>query len=52
MDAQDKYWLEICNHSRLAEGAGPVDESLFETIIDRLEKEWFDLVFFYFFLKK
>ncbi|KII86055.1 hypothetical protein PLICRDRAFT_44511 [Plicaturopsis crispa FD-325 SS-3] len=43
MDEQDKEWLDIINTERKKEQLGTVPYEMFEIIIDRLEKEWFDL---------
>lgn len=37
-------WLKIYNSERKKEKLGEVSGDLFENIIDKLEKEWFDLV--------
>ncbi|KAI9480446.1 MAG: hypothetical protein EXX96DRAFT_562637 [Benjaminiella poitrasii] len=44
MDEQDEAWLKIYNRERKKEGTGQVTCELFEAIIDKLEKEWFNLV--------
>lgn len=44
MDEQDIKWLTALNNARQMDGLEPVSEDVFETIMDRLEKEWFDLV--------
>ncbi|KAI8061179.1 PHD-zinc-finger like domain-containing protein, partial [Gongronella butleri] len=44
MDEQDEIWLDMLNAERKQENLGQVPCSLFENIIDKLEKEWFDLV--------
>ncbi|KAG0229296.1 nuA3 HAT complex component nto1 [Mortierella sp. GBA43] len=43
MDEQDEYWLKEINTERRKQDLGEITPSLFEEIIDRLEKEWFDL---------
>jgi hypothetical protein len=40
----DEVWLQIYNKERKKENLGQVSGDLFESIIDQLEKEWFDLV--------
>jgi hypothetical protein len=40
----DEYWLKEINVERRKQDLGEVTPELFEKIIDRLEKEWFDLV--------
>ena len=42
--ATDAAWLKAVNAKRVLENAAEVSEQVFETIMDRLEKEWFDLV--------
>ncbi|CAO3641597.1 unnamed protein product [Mucor hiemalis] len=44
MDEQDEMWLKIYNSERKKEKLGEVSGDLFESIIDKLEKEWFDLI--------
>jgi len=43
MDEQDQEWLDTVNAERKKDGHGAVSYELFEIIMDRLEKEWFDL---------
>ncbi|EPT02926.1 hypothetical protein FOMPIDRAFT_1047297 [Fomitopsis schrenkii] len=43
MDEQDQEWLNTVNAERKKENQGAVSYELFEIIMDRLEKEWFDL---------
>ncbi|KAJ3047504.1 nuA3 HAT complex component nto1 [Rhizophlyctis rosea] len=43
MDEQDLFWLKHINEERKAKGLPQCDEDFFERIMDRLEKEWFDL---------
>ena len=41
MDEEDQFWLTTINERRKIESkVGPVSASLFELIMDRLEKEW------------
>lgn len=40
----DQEWLEALNTSRRNVGLDNISYEVFEIIIDRLEKEWFDLV--------
>ncbi|KAI8327914.1 hypothetical protein BC941DRAFT_519531 [Chlamydoabsidia padenii] len=44
MDEQDEAWLQMLNAERKKEGLGEVSCSFFENVIDKLEKEWFDLI--------
>ncbi|CAO3625491.1 unnamed protein product [Cunninghamella blakesleeana] len=44
MDEQDEVWLQMLNAVRKKENLGEVSCALFENIMDKLEKEWFDLV--------
>ncbi|CAO1621045.1 unnamed protein product [Parajaminaea phylloscopi] len=44
MDEQDKEWLDAVNAERKREQLDTVTYELFEIIVDRLEKEWFDLM--------
>lgn len=44
MDEQDKEWLDTLNADRRKEQLDPISYEAFEIIMDRLEKEWFDLV--------
>ena len=41
---QDQEWLDTVNTERRKEQIGFVAYEHFEIIMDRLEKEWFDLV--------
>ena len=41
---QDKEWLDALNAERKKEQLNLVSYETFEIIMDRLEKEWFDLV--------
>ncbi|KAH9479291.1 Peregrin [Psilocybe cubensis] len=43
MDEQDEAWLNLVNAERKKNGFGTVSLEDFEIIMDRLEKEWFDL---------
>ncbi|KAI0782807.1 hypothetical protein C8Q75DRAFT_786204 [Abortiporus biennis] len=43
MDEQDQEWLEQVNAERKKEQIDKVSYEVFEIIMDRLEKEWFDL---------
>ena len=49
MDEQDKCWLTNMNKHRRREGHLEVAEGFFELVMDRLEKEWFELVRIIFF---
>lgn len=44
MDEQDQEWLDSLNTDRRREQMDTVSYEVFEIIIDRLEKEWFDLM--------
>ena len=44
MDDVDQEWLDRINVERRKEGIDTVTYEFFEVIMDRLEKEWFDLV--------
>ena len=44
MDEQDQCWLKLYNSERRKEFLGDISPYLFECIIDKLEKEWFNLV--------
>ncbi|KAI8096646.1 PHD-zinc-finger like domain-containing protein [Halteromyces radiatus] len=44
MDEQDETWLQMLNAERRKDDLGEVSCSFFENVIDKLEKEWFDLV--------
>jgi hypothetical protein len=37
-------WLNQINAERVADSLGHISQNAFEALIDRLEKEWFDLV--------
>ncbi|KAK7020204.1 hypothetical protein VNI00_017817 [Paramarasmius palmivorus] len=43
MDEQDKEWLDTLNADRKKDQLGTISYELFEIVMDRLEKEWFDL---------
>ncbi|CAG8539622.1 13366_t:CDS:10 [Dentiscutata heterogama] len=43
MDEQDDLWLKAFNQERKKEDLGELTADVFEALIDRLEKEWFDL---------
>lgn len=42
----DQEWLDAVNAERKKDQSGPVSYEAFEIIIDKLEKEWFNLVCF------
>lgn len=44
MDQQDKVWLDSFNTDRKKEAIQPISYEVFEVIMDKIEKEWFDLV--------
>ena len=39
MDEEDYAWLHLVNDQRKGEGVAPVSQEIFETLMDRLEKE-------------
>ncbi|KZP17582.1 hypothetical protein FIBSPDRAFT_1046754 [Athelia psychrophila] len=43
MDEQDQEWLDAVNQERKKEQLNGVTYETFEIVMDRLEKEWFDL---------
>ncbi|KAH9945753.1 PHD-zinc-finger like domain-containing protein [Amylocystis lapponica] len=43
MDEQDQEWLDAINAERKKEQLDKVSYEVFEIVMDRLEKEWFDL---------
>ncbi|GAA5981832.1 hypothetical protein JCM10908_004626 [Rhodotorula pacifica] len=43
MDEQDKLWLDMVNAERKRESHVPISYEVFEIIMDKIEKEWFDL---------
>jgi hypothetical protein len=44
MDEQDQSWLKLYNKERRKDLLGDISPYLFECIMDKLEKEWFNLV--------
>jgi NuA3 HAT complex component NTO1 len=40
----DQAWLDIINAERAKESSGSITYETFEILIDKLEKEWFELV--------
>ncbi|GAN10613.1 bromodomain and PHD finger-containing protein 3 isoform X5 [Mucor ambiguus] len=44
MDEQDQCWLRLYNKERRKELLGDISPYLFECIMDKLEKEWFNLI--------
>ncbi|KAI8345352.1 PHD-zinc-finger like domain-containing protein [Blakeslea trispora] len=44
MDEQDEVWLQIYNKERKKDNLGEISSELFEAMMDRIEKEWFNLV--------
>lgn len=44
MDEQDKEWLDVANEERHKAGLDRMSYELFEIVMDKLEKEWFNLV--------
>lgn len=50
MDEQDQCWLRLYNQERRKEFLGDISPYLFECIMDKLEKEWFNLVNMHLFL--
>ncbi|KAJ9124318.1 hypothetical protein QFC22_001118 [Naganishia vaughanmartiniae] len=44
MDEQDREWLDVANEERHKAGLDRMSYELFEIVMDKLEKEWFDLV--------
>ncbi|KLT46484.1 hypothetical protein CC85DRAFT_281589 [Cutaneotrichosporon oleaginosum] len=44
MDEQDQEWLDAVNAERKKDQQAPVSYELFEVLIDKLEKEWFNLI--------
>ena len=45
--AIDEEWLNAVNEDRKKNQLDKIDQELFEIMMDRLEKEWFDLVRLY-----
>ncbi|KAI9597470.1 PHD-zinc-finger like domain-containing protein [Syncephalis fuscata] len=43
MDEQDKFWLQAYNQNRVKDKQKVIDYDTFEFVMDRLEKEWFEL---------
>ncbi|GAA5870797.1 hypothetical protein JCM1840_006807 [Sporobolomyces johnsonii] len=43
MDEQDQVWLDAVNADRKKDGIAPVAYEVFEIVMDKIEKEWFDL---------
>lgn len=43
-DRTDQEWLDSVNAERQKEQAGAISYEMFEIIMDKLEKEWFNLV--------
>lgn len=43
-DRVDQEWLDSINAERRKDQSGPISYEAFEIIMDKLEKEWFDLV--------
>lgn len=41
----DQEWLDVVNVERKKEQLNAVSYETFEIVMDRLEKEWFDLVY-------
>ncbi|KAI8885320.1 hypothetical protein K501DRAFT_246252 [Backusella circina FSU 941] len=44
MDEQDLQYLQRLNQRRQREGLSNINEYTFESVIDRLEKEWYNLI--------
>jgi NuA3 HAT complex component NTO1 len=44
MPSQDQEWLDAVNTERRNDQLNKVSYETFEIIMDKLEKEWFDLV--------
>lgn len=40
----DQAWLDTYNAERKKDQCGPISYEVFEIIMDKLEKEWFNLV--------
>lgn len=40
----DKLWLDMVNAERKREGHAAISYEVFEIVMDKIEKEWFDLV--------
>ncbi|TNY23428.1 hypothetical protein DMC30DRAFT_444324 [Rhodotorula diobovata] len=43
MDEQDQLWLDALNRDRKRDGLALISYEVFEIIMDKIEKEWFDL---------
>ncbi|GAA5849464.1 hypothetical protein JCM8547_000461 [Rhodosporidiobolus lusitaniae] len=43
MDDQDQIWLDAVNADRKKEGHPAISYEVFEIVMDKIEKEWFDL---------
>ncbi|ORX79524.1 hypothetical protein BCR32DRAFT_205479 [Anaeromyces robustus] len=43
MDEEDMVWLNEINQSRVKKGLEEIEPLFFESVMDKLEKEWFDL---------
>ncbi|GAA5903703.1 hypothetical protein JCM8208_006554, partial [Rhodotorula glutinis] len=43
MDDQDQLWLDALNRDRKRDGLSLISYEVFEVIMDKIEKEWFDL---------
>ncbi|GAA5947562.1 hypothetical protein JCM3775_006800, partial [Rhodotorula graminis] len=43
MDDQDQLWLDALNRDRKRDGLAHISYEVFEVIMDKIEKEWFDL---------
>lgn len=44
MGIADQAWLDTYNAERKKDQCGPISYEIFEIIMDKLEKEWFNLV--------
>lgn len=44
MDEQDQEWLDLVNEERKKAQVGAVSSEVFEILMDKLEKEWFEIV--------
>ncbi|KIJ55279.1 hypothetical protein M422DRAFT_23890 [Sphaerobolus stellatus SS14] len=44
MDEQDQEWLDMVNEERKKAQVGAVPSEVFEILMDKLEKEWFELM--------
>ncbi|BGP15944.1 hypothetical protein JCM10213_003625 [Rhodosporidiobolus nylandii] len=43
MDDQDQIWLDAVNLDRKKDGLAAISYEVFEIVMDKIEKEWFDL---------